>query len=82
MLRYAIPVCAVAVWGCSGSSANAPHNGEPPCLKIRSAQATAGGVDGGGSCPKVDSEPLQAPDGGPAAEPEAGSSEPARDGVE
>lgn len=72
MFRFASMVCVVAVWGCSGSSANAPQNGEPPCLKIRSVRAASEGADGGGSCPKVDSEPAQAADAGaPDEEPES-----------
>ena len=82
MLRYAIGVCVVAVWGCSGSSATAPQNGEPPCLKIRSAQTTAEGVDGGGPCPKVDSEPLEAPDAASSIEPELEPPEPLPEGAE
>jgi hypothetical protein len=82
MLRYAIQVCVVAVCGCSGSSANAPQNGEPPCLRIRSAQTASQGADGGGFCPKVDSEPLDAPDAAPATGPEVEPPEPLPEGPE
>ncbi|HEY6561547.1 MAG TPA: hypothetical protein VI072_29940 [Polyangiaceae bacterium] len=75
MRWFASSVCVVALWGCSkGSAVNAPENGKPPCLDVRSAETDAG-AEGTEQCPKVDSEPAPSEGGVPLPE-ESDSPEP------
>lgn len=71
MRRITTLIGVVALCGCSkGSAANAPQNGEPPCLKIRTAQTATEKSESGEPCPRVDSEPARAADAAAPEEPD------------